>query len=152
MLLNVKEILILMFIIHMNFPQTFSFLIPPKWMVTNKSYKKRLVPAIVPFATPSHRVTIQHDGKEHILNVPEDMSILDAALEAEIDVPHDCKLGVCLTCPSRIVSGKLDQSGTTLDDSVVDQGFALMCMSFPRSEVVVKSIDEDELVSAQFSR
>ena len=80
------------------------------------------------------------------------MNILSAALDAGIELPHDCKLGVCLTCPSKVLSGTVDQSEGTLDDSVTSQGYALTCITYPRSDCIIRSIDEDELVSAQFSR
>ena len=115
------------------------------------SFKFSRQKGIALFGT-KHKVTIQHEGKETILSVSEDYSILDAAIDAGIELPHDCKLGVCLTCPSKVVSGTIDQTGSTLDDSVMDQGFALTCCSYPRSDVVIRSIDEDELVSAQFKR
>lgn len=68
----------------------------------------------------------QHEGKSHELEVAGRMSILEAALDEGINLPHDCKLGVCLTCPSRIVSGEVDQSEGTLDEAVVEQvGLAL---------------------------
>ncbi len=102
------------------------------------------------FAT--YKVTIQHHGVEKVLDVKDNCSILEACLDAGLDMPHDCKLGVCLTCPSKVVSGKIDQSEGTLDDSVIEQGYALTCVSYPRSDVVVKSIEEDELVNAQFKR
>jgi len=95
---------------------------------------------------------VQHEGKDTVLDVPEDCSILNAALEAGVSLPHDCDLGVCLTCPSKVISGKVDQTGGTLDDSVTEQGFALTCCTYPRSDVIIRSIDEDELVTAQFSR
>jgi ferredoxin len=104
------------------------------------------------FAKPVYKVTIQHEGKETILDVASDYSILNAALDAGIELPYDCKLGVCLTCPSRVVSGKVDQTEGTLDDSVTEQGYALTCITYPRSDCVIKSIEEDELVSAQFKR
>jgi ferredoxin len=94
---------------------------------------------------------IQQGSLEHTLNIDEEESILEAGLDAGLDLPHDCKLGVCLTCPGKIVSGTVDQSGTTLDDSVVEQGYTLMCMSYPRSDMVIRCIEEDELVGAQFS-
>lgn len=56
-----------------------------------------------------------------MLEVDESTSILEAALDNGIELPHDCKLGVCLTCPSKIVSGEIDQSQGTLDDSVVSK-------------------------------
>ncbi|CAM9094698.1 unnamed protein product [Ascophyllum nodosum] len=98
-----------------------------------------------------HKVTIEHEGKTIVLEVSESTTILDAALDNGIELPHDCKLGVCLTCPSKVVSGEVDQSDGTLDDSVVEQGFALTCCAYPRSDVVIQSIEEDQLVGAQFS-
>lgn len=56
-----------------------------------------------------------------MLEVDEYTTILDAALDADIDMPHDCKLGVCLTCPSKVISGTVDQPDGTLEDSVVSQ-------------------------------
>lgn len=97
------------------------------------------------------KVTIIHEGTETEMEVDEGTSILEASLDAGVDLPHDCDLGVCLTCPSRIVSGECDQSAGTLDESVIERGFALTCQSYPRSDCVIKSIEEEELVEAQFS-
>lgn len=51
----------------------------------------------------SHKVEIQHDGKTHVLEVPEGSTILEVALDNGVDLPHDCKLGVCMTCPAKLV-------------------------------------------------
>lgn len=102
-------------------------------------------------ARATYKVTVQHGGKDTVIDVREDESILSVAIEAGIDLPHDCDMGVCLTCPTRIVSGDVDQTGGTLDDSVIEQGFALSCCSYPRSDVTIRSIDEEELLAAQFS-
>lgn len=98
-----------------------------------------------------HKVTIEHEGKSTVLEVDENTSILEAALDNDIELPHDCKLGVCLTCPSLVVSGDVDQSDGTLDDSVMEQGYALTCCSYARSDVTIRSVEEDQLVGAQFS-
>jgi ferredoxin len=99
-----------------------------------------------------HTVTLEHEGKSYVFEADEHTSILEAALENGVNLPHDCKLGVCLTCPSKVVSGTVDQDGTTLEDTVTEQGYALTCCLFPRSDVTIKSIDEDELVGAQFEK
>lgn len=99
-----------------------------------------------------HKLTIQHEGKETTIECAENVSVLTAAKDAGIELPHDCELGVCLTCPAKVISGKVDHSGSTLEDSVAEQGYALTCCTFPRSDVTIRSIDEDELVSAQFGR
>jgi hypothetical protein len=48
-------------------------------------------------------VTVTHEGKTTVLEVPSDKSILEAALDKGVDLPHDCKLGVCMTCPAKLV-------------------------------------------------
>jgi ferredoxin len=52
----------------------------------------------------THTVVIEHAGKTHELSVRDGTSILEAALDKGIDLPHDCKLGVCMTCPAKLVS------------------------------------------------
>lgn len=55
-------------------------------------------------AATSHRVTItQRDGTTVVLTVPEGTSVLEAAFDANVDLPHDCKMGVCMTCPAKLV-------------------------------------------------
>lgn len=118
------------------------FLSSPLTKSNNNQLNQSKIPL---FAKTTYKVTIIHDGKESILDVREDVSILSVAIDAGIDLPHDCDMGVCLTCPTRIVSGVVDQTGGTLDDTVIDQGFALSCCSYPRSDVVIRSIDEEEV-------
>lgn len=52
----------------------------------------------------SHKVQIEHEGKTYDLEVPEGQTILEVALDKGLDLPHDCKLGVCMTCPAKLVS------------------------------------------------
>jgi ferredoxin len=49
-------------------------------------------------------VVLEHEGKTHELSVPDGSTILDVALDKGIDLPYDCKLGVCMTCPAKLVS------------------------------------------------
>ena len=101
-----------------------------------------------------HTVTFQKDGKEFAtIKVPENKTVLDAAIDAGVDIPYDCKLGVCLTCPSKVLSGKSEQDidpVSTLESSVIEQGFALNCCLYARSDLVIDLIDEDTLINAQF--
>lgn len=52
----------------------------------------------------SHKVEIEHEGKTYTLDVPDGSTILEVALDKGLDLPHDCKLGVCMTCPAKLVS------------------------------------------------
>ncbi len=63
-------------------------------------------------------------------------------LRAGLDLPHDCKLGVCMTCPAKLLSGKVDQSGSMLSEDVAEKGYALLCVAQPQSDCRVKTISE----------
>ncbi|GJP34048.1 hypothetical protein CLOM_g18520 [Closterium sp. NIES-68] len=60
------------------------------------------------FVVHAHKVEIEHQGSTHVLEIPEDETILSAAIDAGLDLPHDCKLGVCMTCPAKLISGEVD--------------------------------------------
>ena len=78
-------------------------------------------------------------------------SILAKALDSGLSVPHDCKLGVCMTCPARLLSGSVDQSEGMLSDDVVERGYALLCVAYPSSDCHIRTIPEDELLSLQLA-
>ena len=54
-----------------------------------------------------------------------------------------------MTCPAKLVSGSIDQSGAMLSDDVEEKGFALLCVACPRSDVEVVTCTEDELLEVQ---
>lgn len=48
-------------------------------------------------ATRAARVELQDlDGTMHVLEVGDDETVLDVALDKGLDMPYDCKMGVCL--------------------------------------------------------
>ncbi|WIA21254.1 hypothetical protein OEZ85_000489 [Tetradesmus obliquus] len=97
----------------------------------------------------SHKVDVTHEGKSYTLDVPEGSSILEVALDQGIDLPHDCKLGVCMTCPAKLVSGTVDQRGSMLSDDVAEKGYALLCMAMPQSDCKIVTVTEEELLDEQ---
>ncbi|XWS53983.1 hypothetical protein CRYUN_Cryun10bG0048400 [Craigia yunnanensis] len=109
---------------------------------------------------PKHSTTIsishsqlnsraRHESRE--LEVVPDETFLSKALDSGLPVPHDCKLGVCMTCLTKLLSGTVDQSEGTLSDDVVDRGYALLRVSYPRSDCHIKTIPEEELLSLQLA-
>ncbi|KAL1536083.1 Ferulic acid decarboxylase 1 [Salvia divinorum] len=99
----------------------------------------------------AYKVVIEQGDKLTEVEVDEDETILSRALDVGLDVPHDCKLGVCMTCPAKLVSGKVDQSDGMLSDDVIDRGYALTCAAYPRSDCHIKIIPEEELLSLQLA-
>ncbi|XP_021291066.1 uncharacterized protein LOC110421728 [Herrania umbratica] len=99
----------------------------------------------------SYKVVIEHEGQSTELEVEPDETILSKVLDSGLFVPHDCKLGVCMTCPAKLLSGEVDQSDGMLSDDVMERGFALLCAAYPRSDCHIKTIPEEELLSLQLA-
>ncbi|KAL5702281.1 Ferulic acid decarboxylase 1 [Ranunculus cassubicifolius] len=104
-----------------------------------------------PTLIKSYKVEIEHEGKHTTIEVEPDETILEKALDIGMEVPHDCKLGVCMTCPARLLSGSVDQGDGMLSDDVIESGYALLCVAYPRSDCKVKVIPEEELLSLQLA-
>lgn len=89
----------------------------------------------------SRDVTIQYEGSEYILKVPTGKTILDAALDEDIDLPYSCQAGLCTACRGKCLSGKVhldEREG--LSDAELAKGYVLTCVAHPLTADVVIEI------------
>ncbi len=88
------------------------------------------------------RATITLDGASRSVTMSRDMSVLDAGLQNDMDVPYACKAGVCSTCRARVIEGTVDMAANhALEDYEVEKGYVLTCQSFPVSDKIVVDYD-----------
>lgn len=67
--------------------------------------------------------------------VPEGSTILDALLEADVDVPYSCSEGICGACETRVLGGCPDHRDVILTDTEKEAGRSMMiCCSGSKSE------------------
>ena len=105
--------------------------------------------------TKTHTVRVRDraTGKQHVVEVPEDRYILQTAEQQGVELPFLCRNGACTSCAARIISGELAQpEAMGLSPKLKDKGYALLCVSYPRSDLEVETQDEDEVYQMQFGR
>ena len=97
-----------------------------------------------PGDAPQARVTVVLDGVRREFDFHRnDPSLLDAALAAGIDLPYSCRGGMCCTCRSKTVQGRVRMDKNySLEAADIDAGFVLTCQSHPLTETLTLSFDE----------
>jgi ferredoxin len=103
--------------------------------------------------TKTYTVEIHHQGKIHTLQVPENETILSVADAAGLDLPSSCHAGVCTTCAGQITEGIVDQTdGMGVSPELQQQGYALLCVAYPRSDLKVETEKEEIVYQLQFGK
>lgn len=78
------------------------------------------------------------------IDIASGQTLLEAALAKGIAFPHDCTVGTCASCKSRLKQGRVREAtpfGYTLSKHELDAGFILACQAFPRDELTVVEIE-----------
>jgi ferredoxin len=101
----------------------------------------------------TYTVEVHHQGSIHTLTVPEDQTILEAAQAAGLDLPYSCTAGVCTTCAAHVSEGTLDQTdGMGVSPALQAQGYALLCVAYPRSDLKIETEQEETVYHLQFGQ
>ncbi|MFD1551144.1 phenylacetic acid degradation protein [Putridiphycobacter roseus] len=89
-------------------------------------------------------VTVIIDDEEFQFDLSsKGKNILQAAQDADADVPFSCKGGVCCTCRAKVIEGKAVMDlNYALEPEEVADGFILTCQAHPVTDKVVVSFDE----------
>lgn len=85
---------------------------------------------------PLSKVTIRES--DVTFEVGRNETVLEAALKAGIAYPHDCTVGTCGSCRSKMLSGKVDAItpfGYTLSREELLAGYILACQAVPESDL-----------------
>jgi ring-1,2-phenylacetyl-CoA epoxidase subunit PaaE len=88
-------------------------------------------------------LTVILDGKAHEMQIGADEHVLDAALEAGLDLPFSCKAGVCCTCRAKVLCGEVVMDKNfTLEADEMAQGYVLSCQARATTGQLTVSFDE----------
>lgn len=103
--------------------------------------------------TFSVRIHNRQTGTYHTSRVRSDRYILHSAENQGVDLPFSCRNGACTACAVRVISGELYQpEAMGLSADLQKAGYALLCVSYARSDLEVETQDEDEVYELQFGR
>lgn len=106
--------------------------------------KKKAVSQRIGDAGASTEATVTLDGTTRNFSMPKQgQSLLEAAIENDMDAPFACKAGVCSTCRAKVVEGEVDMiANHALEDYEVGQGYVLTCQCYPLTDKIVVSYDQ----------
>ncbi|MDJ0737283.1 MAG: 2Fe-2S iron-sulfur cluster-binding protein [Nostocaceae cyanobacterium] len=92
-------------------------------------------------------------GVKHSLQVPDDRYILHSGEQQGVELPFSCRNGACTTCAVRVLKGEIYQpEAVGLSPELRERGYALLCVSYARTDLEVETQDEDEVYELQFGR
>jgi len=87
-------------------------------------------------------IKINMDGETFKFVMPSSETILDTALEKDIDLPYSCQSGVCTACQGKFLSGTVSMDVSDgLSDEEIEEGYILCCQSHPTSDDVEIEIE-----------
>ncbi len=90
----------------------------------------------------AQEITVLYEGSEYKFAVAPHQTILEAALDLDIDLPYSCQAGMCTACLGKCTSGtiKLDEEDG-LTAAELKAGYILTCVAHPIGADVVIEIE-----------
>lgn len=85
------------------------------------------------------QITLSPTGKTY--ECASGSRVLDAGLDAGLNLPHSCRAGNCGSCLARVVQGSVDHGAAHpayLTDSQKAAGYTFLCCAKPLSDVAVE--------------
>jgi ring-1,2-phenylacetyl-CoA epoxidase subunit PaaE len=99
------------------------------------------VPEAVQDGTTS--ISIIVDQVTETFTMAQNKTILEAALEKQLDAPYSCQGGICSSCIGRVTQGEAQmRQNQILTDSEVAEGLVLTCQAHPVTPTLVLDYDD----------
>jgi CDP-4-dehydro-6-deoxyglucose reductase, E3 len=87
----------------------------------------------------SYQVTIKNSG--HTFDVRPSQTVLQAAIDAGINLPYGCRNGACGSCKAKLISGKVmhnDYQSSAMSDAELAAGNVLLCCAMAQENLTIE--------------
>jgi ring-1,2-phenylacetyl-CoA epoxidase subunit PaaE len=89
------------------------------------------------------KITVIVDDEEETFTMSQKNTILDAAIQKDIDAPYSCQGGICSSCIARVKEGTAEMhKNAILTDAEVAEGLIITCQAHPTSDILVVDYDD----------
>lgn len=89
------------------------------------------------------QLSITVDDEESVFTMDNEKTVLEVALENDMDVPYSCQGGICSSCIARITEGTATmRKNMILTDSEIAEGLILTCQAQPTSAILKVDYDD----------
>ena len=89
------------------------------------------------------KITIILDDEETTFEMSQKQSVLEAALDKDLDAPYSCQGGICSSCLARVIEGEVTmRQNSILTDKEIAAGLTLTCQAHPTTPTVKIDFDD----------
>ena len=81
------------------------------------------------------KINIEIDKVQQTFNCKPDQTVLEAAADANVELPSSCLVGMCCTCAALLKEGSVDMDAMGLKSELQDDGYVLLCQAYPKSDL-----------------
>ena len=91
------------------------------------------------------RITFTFDGRTRSFSMASSgLTIMEGADAAGVELPSQCRAGICATCRARLTSGRVHmRSNSALEEREIAAGFVLACQSEPLTDDLALNFDDE---------
>ena len=89
------------------------------------------------------QITITVDDETTTFEMSQKQTILEAALDEDLDAPYSCQGGICSSCLARVTEGSATmRQNNILTESEVAEGLILTCQAHPTTPSIIIDYDD----------
>ncbi|XMO87870.1 ferredoxin--NADP reductase [Algibacter sp. AS12] len=108
-----------------------------------KAAKPAEVQEEIAIATGNTKITVTVDDETTTFDMSQKQTILEAALDEDLDAPYSCQGGICSSCLARVTEGEATmRQNNILTESEVAEGLILTCQAHPTTPSITIDFDD----------